>query len=303
MDSQAGCNTPKPGGRLFPYNAEKTAEKQTYCQEASFLYIAVHIWSYSDPRQAGKPLLWSCPCWIWTVWGCQKQKNLHPLTGKLGGASQQSLSSPAPTGEKLFLLLLCSRHRGREPRQIDPDTAQVLPAQKATWKCHQAAGASSLCHPRGLLPGHLEGSLLCVPGLCPSSPRHSLPTALPSCSSPHPGQSSRVWPGDRAGRRHDLPAWQTPLKPNATAWCSSPCKLYVSKSQVPFNLSSIPFSCWVSFTQECQSTFHMPVCNLTSDSSSKQLLLYSLYGNFTWIFWYVLIFNCIRPLWPCSQGS
>lgn len=67
---------------------------------------------------------------------------------------------------------------------------------------------------------------------------------------------------DRAGRRHDLSAWQISLKSNTTAWMLMPVQAVCFKKPGAFHLlSSIPFSCWFSFAQERQSTFHMPVCN------------------------------------------
>lgn len=144
-DGQAGCNTPKPGGRLLPqswevppHHAETTAGKQTYCQEVSFLYTAVHIWCLLRSKTGWKTTALKLSLLSLDCMRLSETKKLPPLIGKLGRESQQSMSSPVPTGEEPFLLLLCSRHWGREPRRIPSDTAQV-PAQKVPWKCHQAA--------------------------------------------------------------------------------------------------------------------------------------------------------------------
>lgn len=121
-----------------------------------------------------------------------------------------------------------------------------------------------LCNSRGLLPGR-EGSLPCVPVLCPSSPwaagaRQFLPTALPSHSSPHPGQSSVCDPQGRAGRSHHLPVWQISLKSKRycmDAHAHASWMFQKNRCLTPSFFHSIPFSCWFSLTQECQSTFHM----------------------------------------------
>lgn len=107
----------------------------------------------------------------------------------------------------------------------------------------------------------------CVPVLCPSFPWAEVPDGsyaqrcLPT--APHIQDRAPVCERqDRAGRRRDLSAWQISLKSSATARMLVPMQAVCFKKTGAFHLlSSIPFSCWFSFTQECHSTFCMPVCN------------------------------------------
>lgn len=152
------------------------------------------------------------------------------------------MSSPAPTGEKLFLLLLCSRHRGREPRQIHPPGNVTRLQEPAHWVIHMAfclaiwREATSVS--QGFVPA-LLGQL--VPNT--PYPQHCLPAA------PHTQDRAPVCDQqDRARRRHDLSAGKLPLSPSCYRMMLMPMQAVCFQKPVPFYLSSIPFSCWFSLT-------------------------------------------------------
>lgn len=176
----------------------------------------------------------------------------------------------------------------------------MLPAQKPTWKCHQAGGASSLCDSRGLLPGPSGGK----PSLCPSA-LSQLSVGSRCQMVPIPSTAFLLLPTSRmelscaTGKMGQGEGMICLLgkflsSPMLLQGCSCPCKLYVSKKQVPFIflpfLSSAgfhshenaraPFTClyatWL-LTPHQHSSYFTPSTAILFD-----------------FFLYVLIFNCIR---------
>lgn len=226
-------------------------------------------------------------------------KNLPPLIGKLGRESQQSMSSPVPTGEEPFLLLLCSRHWGREPRQIHPDAAQV-PAQKAPVEMPPGCRSQltvlfrwPFAWPSGRERSVSQYSAPAFRGQrCQTVPTHS--AAFPQLLT---SRTELPCVSDKTGQGEGVICLlgKFPWSPVLLHGCSCPCKLYVSKKQVLFTFF-LPFPSPAGFHSHRNATapFACLYATETSDSSSKQLLLYSLYRSFIWIFWYVLILNYIR---------